>query len=107
MKHLARLKRDMEMNESNGAYLRREWYRNGLAGLIGAVVLVGTAAGGENPVVDGASENANAASRVSPHALAALRRAQQGDASAPRVGLQSQMQKDAARRHLAPGRRGT
>jgi hypothetical protein len=104
VKRLASWNKDMEMN---GEYRRPGWWQNWLATLAGAVVLVGTAAGGENAVADGASETAKPASRVSPHALAAQRRAQQVDASAPRVGLQSQMQKGAARRHLAPARRGT
>jgi hypothetical protein len=98
----------MEMNEFNPVTRCRQWCRNGLVVVLGAVVLVSTAAAGENAVAATPSDTAKSTTRVSPHALAALRRAQQpGDASTPRTGLQSQMQKDAARRHLAPARRGT
>jgi hypothetical protein len=84
-----------------------EWGRFALAVFVGAALLAGTAVAGEAPVAGAVSEQAKPASRVSPHVLAALRRAQQGDAATPRVGLQSQMQKQAARRHLPSARRGT
>ena len=94
------------MNQFNRDTRCREWCRKGLLAVFGTVVLMSTAVAEENAVATAPNETAKPPQRVSPHALAALRRAQeQGDELTPRTGLQSQMQKDAARRHHAPAKR--
>lgn len=94
------------MNQFNRVTRCRAWCRNSLLAVLGAAVLVSTAAAGETVVAATPNETAKPVTRVSPHALAALRRAQaQGDALTPRTGLQTQMQKDAARRHLSSAKR--
>lgn len=89
------------MNASNGLNCNRTGWRGRLLIIAGAFFLLATAAAEEPPTVGASSEEGKAAPRVSAHVLAAQRRAQEGDASAPRVGLQSQMHKESARRHLA------
>jgi hypothetical protein len=96
----------MKMNQSNGVNRSRSGWRNGLVMLVGAFVLMGTVVADEAPVAGASSESGKAAPRISPHVLAAQRRAQQLEEPSARVGLQSQMHKDTVRRHLAPTRLG-
>jgi len=98
----------MKMNELNSVGHRHCVWRGALTILAGTVLLVGTALAEDKPlVVAPEAGTAKATTRVSPHVLAAQRRAQQEDELlSPRVGLQSQMQKNAVRRHIAPARLG-
>jgi hypothetical protein len=100
--------KDIKMHELNRLGRSHGGWRNGLMILAGAAFLVATAMAEEKPVVGASNENSKAATRVSPHVLAAQRRAQQEEEMlSPRVGLQSQMHREAVRRHLAPARLGT
>ena len=99
------------MNELNslgrGQRDLRGW-RSAMLILVATVCFVGTVFA-EDKLLDAApgSGTAKAAARVSPHVLAAQRRAQQEDETlTPRIGLQSQMHRDAARRHIASARVG-
>jgi hypothetical protein len=98
--------KDMKMNQPNGPTLSRCGWRNGLLILVGTAALVGSAVAEEQPVAGASSESGKAVPRISPHVLAAQRRAQQLEEPSTRIGLQSQMHKEAVRRHLAPGRLG-
>lgn len=95
------------MNAWNGLNRNRCGWRSGVLILAGAFVLMATAVAEEKAAAGTSSEDGKVAPRISPHVLAAQRRLQQGEASAPRVGLQSQMQRQAMRRHVAPTRLGT
>ena len=99
-------KKDMKMNQPNGLTLSRYGWRNGLLILVGAIALVGMAMAEETPMVGVSSDSGKAAPHISPHVLAAQRRTQQLVEPPARVGLQSQMHKDAVRRHVAPTRLG-
>lgn len=85
-----------------------DWAKSGLAALLGVVLCVSVAAAEESPPT-APTEAAPQATphHVSPHILAAKRRAEQREAQQPRVGLQSLMQKNAARRHGVPAKRGS
>jgi hypothetical protein len=99
----------MKMNKLNSLCHSHCVWRGALAILASTVLLVGTALAEDKPlVVAPEAATAKATKRVSPHVLAAQRRAQQEDELlSPRVGLQSQMHKDAVRRHIASTRLGT
>jgi hypothetical protein len=99
-------KKDMQMNQPNGLNHSRSGWRKELLILVGIVALAGTAVAEEKPVAGASSENGKAVPRISPHVLAAQRRAQQLEEPSARIGMQSQMHKDAVRRHIAPTRSG-
>jgi hypothetical protein len=99
-------KKDMHMNQPNGLTLGRCNWRNGLLILVGSVALLAAALAEEQPVTAAASGEGKAVPRISPHVLAAQRRTQQLEEPSARVGMQSQMHKQAVRRHIAPTRFG-
>ena len=83
--------------------------RSALVILASMVLLLGSALAEDKPQDPApAGGAAKPVPRVSPHVLAAQRRAQEeDDALQPRIGLQSQMQKNAVRRHISSGGMGT